>query len=308
MRMKRIIKFIVSLLISAVTLSTAQNLHPVFGMYHPRISDNIDPRIDGELTIRPDVRNVRKAWIENVVPEGPVLAMMSTNDDEGNRIYYIPAQVVGGYTYPTGSLVYTHSSRSIVLSVGEDESEISFMGYRLNGHVVALERPPVQPLPPLDRTNKPRTDSPTPLPPPDEMEPVKNAEKPDSSDALANWESDKVAVNESIILKNVHFVLSQAILLPESYPELDKLFQFMRSHPTLEIRLEGHTDIIGEASKNLRLSIDRVIAVRKYLTGKGIEARRIQTKGYGDTRPLITNGTVDERASNRRVEFVVLPK
>ncbi len=298
----KIIRSLAVLMVSAVTLSTAQPLlHPVFGHYHPRISDNIDPRIDGELTIRPDARNVRKAWIENMVPQGPVLAILSVNNEDGSRIYDIPAQVVGGYTYPTGSLVYTHSSQSIVLSIGEDESEISFLGYKINGRVIAMERPPVRTSPTPEKIQKPRTDSPSP--PPDEMETVK---KPDSPDTTGNWESKKVAVNEAIVLKNVHFVLSEAILLPASYAELDKLFRLMRSHPTLKIRLEGHTDIIGEASKNLRLSVDRVIAVRKYLTGKGIEVRRIMIKGYGDTRPLITDGTVEERQANRRVEFVVL--
>ena len=74
----------------------------------------------------------------------------------------------------------------------------------------------------------------------------------------------------------------------------------------MSIRLEGHTDIIGDHDKNLQLSRDRVIACQRYLVQKGIDVDRIQTVGYGDTRPILTKGTDEERKVNRRVEFVIL--
>jgi OmpA-OmpF porin, OOP family len=74
----------------------------------------------------------------------------------------------------------------------------------------------------------------------------------------------------------------------------------------MEIELEGHTDIIGDHDLNLQLSKDRVWNVRKYLVNKGINVDRIKAVGYGDTKPIITKGTDEQRKINRRVEFVVL--
>ena len=80
----------------------------------------------------------------------------------------------------------------------------------------------------------------------------------------------------------------------------------MQDNPQLTIRLEGHTDIIGDHDKNLQLSKDRVWACRDYLVKQGIDRNRIEAVGYGDTRPIRTTGTDEERKVNRRVEFVIL--
>jgi OmpA-OmpF porin, OOP family len=115
-----------------------------------------------------------------------------------------------------------------------------------------------------------------------------------------------LAVGDKISLKNVYFELSKSDLLPASFAELDKLVAMMEDSPNMSIRLEGHTDIIGDHDKNLQLSQDRVAACRAYLIRQGIAASRIQAVGYGDTRPLITTGSDEDRKINRRVEFVIL--
>jgi len=107
--------------------------------------------------------------------------------------------------------------------------------------------------------------------------------------------------NEPVILKNVLFKLSTATLLPQSFPELDRLASLMQNKPTMKIRLEGHTDRIGDAASNLKLSQDRVGEVKRYLIQKGILDTRIMTKGYGDTRTICSPPC----EANRRVEFVV---
>jgi len=113
-------------------------------------------------------------------------------------------------------------------------------------------------------------------------------------------------VGRKVELKNVLFETGKATLLPDSHATLDDLAQWMKENPAVEIRLEGHTDRLGDSQKNLELSLDRVVAVKRYLTGKGIAPERIQTKGYGDTRP-VTRGTSEaERQKNRRVEFVIV--
>jgi len=121
-----------------------------------------------------------------------------------------------------------------------------------------------------------------------------------------NIELTPLAVGDKITLKNVYFEMSKSDLLSASYAELDKLVAMMHDNPNMAIRLEGHTDIIGDHAKNLQLSQDRVLACERYLVQKGIDTDRIQTIGYGDTRPITTKGTDEDRKINRRVEFDIL--
>lgn len=115
-----------------------------------------------------------------------------------------------------------------------------------------------------------------------------------------------LAVGDKVTLKNIYFEMSKSDLLSASFAELDKLVSMMQDNPNMSIRLEGHTDIIGDHDKNLQLSRDRVIACQRHLVQQGIDIGRIQTIGYGDTRPILTKGTDEERKVNRRVEFVIL--
>ncbi len=115
-----------------------------------------------------------------------------------------------------------------------------------------------------------------------------------------------IKVGDKIALKNIYFEVSKSDLLVASFAELNKLVVMMKENDHMEIRLEGHTDIIGDSEANLELSQERVNACENYLIKKGISTARIQAIGYGDTKPLIKKGTDEERKSNRRVEFVVL--
>lgn len=117
-----------------------------------------------------------------------------------------------------------------------------------------------------------------------------------------------IEIGESIQLKNVFFEQSQATLLPESYPELDRLVRIMKDNRTMEIQLEGHTDGRGEARANLILSEQRVLAVKNYLVGKGISERRIVGKGFGGAKPMVSNDSEENRQLNRRVEFKIMKK
>ena len=149
-----------------------------------------------------------------------------------------------------------------------------------------------------------RTTTPTPAPatPKPATPPVATTPPPARSPILTT----PPVVGRKVELKNVLFETGKSTLLPDSYATLDDLAQWMKENPAVEIRLEGHTDKLGDSQKNLELSLDRVVAVKRYLTGKGIAPERIQTKGYGDTRP-ITRGTSEaERQKNRRVEFVIV--
>ncbi|MES2798279.1 MAG: OmpA family protein [Bacteroidota bacterium] len=113
-------------------------------------------------------------------------------------------------------------------------------------------------------------------------------------------------VGDKITLKNLFFEVSKFELLPASYAELDRLVGLMKDYPTMQIGLEGHTDVVGDKDANMQLSKDRVNEVKKYLVSKNIKTDRITATGFGATKPIVAKGTDEERKVNRRVEFVIL--
>jgi outer membrane protein OmpA-like peptidoglycan-associated protein len=115
-------------------------------------------------------------------------------------------------------------------------------------------------------------------------------------------------VGAKITLNNIFFAQSRSFLRESSYSELNRLVKIMKENPAVAIRLEGHTDNQGDPKLNMQLSIDRVNAVRKYLVDKGIEKKRIETVGFGDSRPVASNVKEETRRLNRRVEFTILKK
>jgi outer membrane protein OmpA-like peptidoglycan-associated protein len=105
----------------------------------------------------------------------------------------------------------------------------------------------------------------------------------------------------------VYFATGKSIIQARSFPLLDQVARVLREHPELErIRIEGHTDDRGKADANRALSQARAEAVRTYLVGKGVEAARLEAKGFGPDRPVTSNKTEKGRAANRRVEFVII--
>jgi outer membrane protein OmpA-like peptidoglycan-associated protein len=112
--------------------------------------------------------------------------------------------------------------------------------------------------------------------------------------------------DDAYSLDNVYFDQGEAKLLPDSYPQLDKLVAMLQRNPKMKIRVEGHTERIGDENANQKLSEDRANAVRDYLKSKGILGSRVAIKGYGSSRPVAAGNTEDTRRQNRRVTFVVL--
>ncbi len=107
--------------------------------------------------------------------------------------------------------------------------------------------------------------------------------------------------NVSIKINNLFFDFAKADLKKESFPELNRLIEFLNTNKTKKILIEGHTDNIGTDERNLQLSIERADAVRYYLIGNGIEADRLSVKGYGASKPEVPNDSEENRALNRRV-------
>lgn len=114
------------------------------------------------------------------------------------------------------------------------------------------------------------------------------------------------AIQKELELKPIYFVRSKDIILPASTRILDNWMEFLRKKPEATIIVSGHTEDLGNAGKNQLLSEKRADLVAEYLAKHGLEASRIQTKGYGSTKPYFKNAKTEaERASNRRVEIRV---
>lgn len=108
-----------------------------------------------------------------------------------------------------------------------------------------------------------------------------------------------------IVLRNVFFETGSAELRSESAAELDHLVSLLTDAPALKIQINGHTDNVGDANSNQKLSEARAKAVYDYIINKGIAAERLKYKGFGETRPVETNDTAEGRSRNRRTEFEV---
>jgi outer membrane protein OmpA-like peptidoglycan-associated protein len=118
----------------------------------------------------------------------------------------------------------------------------------------------------------------------------------------------KIAVGSKIILKNIFFDFDKATLRSESTAELERLIALLNDVGSLRIELSGHTDNKGAAAYNQKLSEERAKTVVDYLVEKGINAARLEFKGYGMTSPVATNDTEEGRQQNRRTEFKILSK
>jgi outer membrane protein OmpA-like peptidoglycan-associated protein len=102
----------------------------------------------------------------------------------------------------------------------------------------------------------------------------------------------------------IYFLTDSAELLPASQPAVQRIAATLRAHSDWTITIEGHTDNTGSDQHNIDLSKRRAESLKNELTAKyGVSATRLQTAGYGRTRPVDTNDTLDGRAHNRRVEI-----
>jgi len=111
---------------------------------------------------------------------------------------------------------------------------------------------------------------------------------------------------EGLVLEGVLFATNRATIQPESFPRLDRVVEYMTHRASARISISGHTDNVGNARRNQRLSEARAQAVRDYLVEHGIDGGRIEAVGYGDQRPTASNDTEAGRRQNRRIEATEL--
>lgn len=146
------------------------------------------------------------------------------------------------------------------------------------GHVF-LDPTPVPEIPPPPPT-------PEPLP-----EPTPEPEMPE--------------VTRRIVLRGINFDFDSSEIRADSAPVLDEAVNQLASNTNVQVTVVGHTDAIGSAEYNQRLSVARGEAVFRYLVNRGIAPERLTVVGMGKSEPVATNETADGRARNRRVELKV---
>ena len=111
---------------------------------------------------------------------------------------------------------------------------------------------------------------------------------------------------EIIRINNIFFEFAKFDLLPESFPELNRLVKILNENPEIKIQINGHTDDVGADDRNLKLSLERANSVKEFLISKGIENTRLKVKGFGKSKPLVDEKSEEARSQNRRVEVQIL--
>ncbi len=116
-----------------------------------------------------------------------------------------------------------------------------------------------------------------------------------------------ITQKQLVLLDKIYFEFNRAVIQPKSFSLLDQVAAIFQEHPEIElVSIDGHTDSVGSAAYNDKLSRDRADAVRQYLVRQGVSSARLATRGFGFNKPAFSNTTPDGRDANRRVEFNIV--
>ena len=168
------------------------------------------------------------------------------------------------------------------------EAPVFHCGGAAAAPAVAIKAPPPAP--------EPEPAAPPPPPPPEPAAP------PPEPPPTAKLGTEKIELSET-----VQFETDSANLIERSKTLLDDVVRELNEHPEVKrVQIEGHTDKKAPKAYNLKLSQKRADAVKAYLLSKGIPAKRLTVKAFGETKPIASNKTEEGRAKNRRVDFRIL--
>lgn len=123
-----------------------------------------------------------------------------------------------------------------------------------------------------------------------------------------NFDVKKIETGTAHRINNINFETNSFRMDEYSKLVLDEFIVFLKENPNIKIAIHGHTDDIGNDADNLTLSQNRAKAVYEYIVEKGIEKTRLSYKGFGETKFLVPNNSEENRAKNRRTEFVITAK
>ncbi len=115
--------------------------------------------------------------------------------------------------------------------------------------------------------------------------------------------SEIVVKKLNFAAKGIQFEVNKDVIRPISFTQLDEVVKILNEYPDYQLTIDGHTDNSGKVDKNQILSEKRALSVKNYFIKKGIDENRLVAAGYGDTKPLVENNSIANKAKNRRVEL-----
>lgn len=125
-----------------------------------------------------------------------------------------------------------------------------------------------------------------------------------NSDAYSNVEEYNTNVGDKLVLEGVTFKTNSSDLTDDSEIILLRALKTLKNHEDWEVKIVGYTDDTGDRQYNIDLSKKRAVSVKNWLTSRGIQSNKITTSGLGPNNPLVPNTSAENRARNRRIEFV----
>ena len=123
-----------------------------------------------------------------------------------------------------------------------------------------------------------------------------------------DFDLSKIEVGKAFKINNIYFSTDSFNLNKKAKIILNSFVEFLQANPSVRIAVHGHTDSDGDQLLNLELSTKRAEQVHNYLKDMGVEASRLQFKGFGETKPLQSNNSEEGKSANRRTEFFVVGK
>jgi outer membrane protein OmpA-like peptidoglycan-associated protein len=123
---------------------------------------------------------------------------------------------------------------------------------------------------------------------------------------IEDVELDELTTKTKMVFNNITFETNSAELNTESYAELSRIINFMKTNPNIKIEIAAHTDDVGSESFNLKLSNKRASYVENYLISNDVPKEQLISKGYGEAQPIAPNTSDENRALNRRVEIKII--
>lgn len=115
----------------------------------------------------------------------------------------------------------------------------------------------------------------------------------------------ELKVGEAYTINDILYLTNSADLNDKSKFILRGFARFLNENPTIKVSIQGHTDDVGDDAKNMTLSESRAQGVKAYLVSLGIDKSRLSAKGFGETKPKVANDSAENRAQNRRTDFVI---
>lgn len=123
-----------------------------------------------------------------------------------------------------------------------------------------------------------------------------------------DFDLSKIEVGKAFKINNIYFSTDSFNLNKKAKIILNSFVEFLQANPSVRIAVHGHTDSDGDQKLNLELSTKRAEQVHNYIKDMGVEAGRLQFKGFGETKPLQSNNSEEGKSANRRTEFFVVGK